>query len=238
MSKLLKCYLNPYYWFEDSKHKEIMLELATNGPEAAYHKKLDIEYEQTAIKTDEIKCLYELAKLPVGAPLKDILNIELKYNRITKFDYDVKLISEDPDSREYKREYKKLELAHDKISQQDYEIFLVIQQFEYAELTAYERDIAVAKLQPNSERIILDIKRLHHVILEDEYATELATLQKKPYGKIIFQYNDGNITCETIANDYMIKVLEEQGHYGQNDQERINQWVESICRSVLAENLE
>jgi hypothetical protein len=238
MSKLFKCYLNPYYWFENSKQKEILKELSINGPEAAYHKKLDIEYEQTAIKTDEINCLYALAKLPEGSPLKDILDIELKYNRITKFDYEVQLIPHLPDSKEYKQEYKKIELDHGKITQQDYDIFLVIQQFEYDELTAYERDIAVAKLQPNSERIILDIKRLHHVILEDEYATELATLQKKPYGKIIFQYNDGAITCETIANDYMIKVLEEQGHYGQNDQERINQWVESICRSVLAENLE
>lgn len=238
MSKLFDCYLNPKYWFAESTQQTLMKLSAEQGPEAAHQKRLDIEYEHTIIKTDEINCLYQIAKLPKDATKQDILEIKLKNNQISKYEFDVGLIPDNLSQREYNHCKKKIDLAHDKISQLEYDIWLVIDQHDHDEITAYERDIAVANLQPDSERIILDIKRLHHVILEDEYATELATLQKKPYGKIIFQYDNGKITCETIANDYMIKILEEQGHYGVNDQERINQWVDSICRSVLAENLE
>jgi hypothetical protein len=204
-------------------------------------RRLDKEYNATILKTDELKSLYEINKIKNASYSdKAILDVKLKYNQISKYDYDIALLDHEVNKKDNNAEYiirkAYIDFTHDKISQVDYDIAKLIHKHEIQEITSYERDIDIAKLQPNPDRTILDIKRLHHVILEDEYASELASLQQSPFGKITFSYNNGTISCETIFNEYMISVLKKQGHYGTTDQEIIDQWIESVCQSVLSDH--
>lgn len=155
---------------------------------------------------------------------KDLLDIDLKYDRISEYDYDLEILGllHKPNSYDYKK--GKLDI-----------------QFEFEEITEYDYDKGIAELKsPAKDRqlAILDVDLKHERITPQEYERKKADVLEEPWiamPKISWDPENSSKTYfELDYNEFFLQFLKDNGYQGSDD-DCINRWLNDICFSVLEE---
>lgn len=188
-------------------------------------------------KTREIaKAEYELTGYDLDRRLAEIntedeldlkrayLDIDLKYNRITEYDYDVKVINllYAADTDEYKKHKLETDWHHKKIDEYTYDKGC-------AELVSPAREKNLK---------LLDVDLMHGRITNQEYERRKADVLEEPWiamPKISWDPENSTKTYfELDYNEFFLNYLRDNGYQGTDD-ECINRWLNDICFSVLEE---
>lgn len=155
---------------------------------------------------------------------KDLLAIDLRHNRISDYEHDLKLLAlmHKSDSLEYKK--GKLDI-----------------EFQFKEITEYDYDKGVAELKSpvkDQQLALLDVDLKHERITPQEYERKKADVLEEPWiamPKIAWDPIDSSKTYfELDYNDFFLVFLRDNGYQGSDD-ECINRWLNDVCYSVLEE---
>jgi len=155
---------------------------------------------------------------------KAILEIDLKYKKISQYDFDHKHndLFNAIGSTAHSIEKLNTELKHNKID--DY---------------AYDKGIAELT-SPTKEKnlAILEVELKYQRITDQEYERRKADINEEPWiamPKIAWDPVDSSKTYfELDYNDFFLDFLRENGYQGTDD-ECINRWLNDVCYSVLQE---
>ena len=196
--------LVPGHWGLRGKHRErIKAEYELTG-ESLDRRLIEIDYDEDCVEKKQ-----------------RLLNVDLKYNRITKeqYDYAIVELSGDP------VEKLNVDLKYNKITQRDYEV-------------------QMAKMEGKSdEEIELKIAEIdfkHGLISQTIYDKTVATIKNEPYMGVIesnFRPDLGinGLTFEFEWNEQFIAMLVSNGYNGTTDEEIVNSYFNDLCRSVAVE---
>lgn len=155
---------------------------------------------------------------------KCLLVIDLKYNKLTQFEYDTKLneLSNDKTSLDFKRNQLEIERHHGRIDE-------------------YAFDKGVAELvEPEQARslALLDVDLKHSRITDQEYERRKADVLEEPWiamPKISWDPDNPTKTYfELDYNEYFVNFLRDNNYQG-SDEDCVNRWLNDICFSVLDE---
>jgi hypothetical protein len=146
-----------------------------------------------------------------------VLAIDLKYDKIDKYQYDVRMLELDGRSHDPRAKLD-LEFTHSKLSEYEY-----LRKIIEIEEKGVERDIA-----------LLDHDLAHEVITDREYAKLAASARKEPWVGIVgddFNVNLGTngFSIELDWNEEWIAYLKLNGYVGVNDEDIVDQWFSDVC---------
>ena len=174
---------------------------------------------------------------------------EIKAYSLVELDKQFNYIDDDT----YKLSTLKLDLEYGKIDELTYEktkldltvtdeklkaIAIAKLNFKFSLIGEYERDMIIASLDDNPEFAKLDVEYAHKRIGDQEYELKKASLENKPFGRIIAEYTSAQtMKFDVICNKEMIEQLTKEGHSGSSDEDIINSWVEATCRSYIGYEL-
>lgn len=145
--------------------------------------------------------------------------IDLKYNKLSQYQYDVRMLEIEGKSHD-QRAALMIDFKHKKID----------------EYTFGQRLIAIEKDGVEREVALLDHDLEHGVITEREHAKQTASAQKKPWVGIVsddFNINLGTsgFSIELDWNDEWIDYLKLNGYTGITDEEIVDQWFSDVTAS-------
>lgn len=174
---------------------------------------------------------------------------EIKAYSIIELDKQFNVI----DDNTYKLQILDLDLEYEKIDQITYEkskLDLTITDentkvkenaridFKFGLIGEYERDMIIASFDERPEFAKLDVEYSHKRIGDQEYELKKASLENKPFGRIIAEYTSAQtMKFDVVCNKEMIEQLTKEGHSGSSDEDIINSWVEATCRSYIGYEL-
>lgn len=150
---------------------------------------------------------------------------ELEYE-ILKIHYNV-----DPDGEchDYLQEKNDLDHKFGKIDDFDHAMEKINISHNYDKITDDEYTIQVAELKYSHERIG-----------KDERDKTVAKIKGEPYVNVLSMgIDDQNVSqgyIELDWNEEFVKALHEAGYTGTSDEDVVNQWFNSICRTVLLQS--
>jgi hypothetical protein len=147
-----------------------------------------------------------------------------------ELDNELLLIEHDnKDGYELQKEFLKLDHKWNKLSEEELEYSLLQLALDHDEMTQEEHD--VAKLE-------LDIK--YNKIAQQDYLRKKADILKEPYVNVLSMDIDDEIptqgSFELDWNDEFIKMLHAAGITGTSDEDVVNKWFNSVCRTVLLQS--
>lgn len=124
----------------------------------------------------------------------------------------------------------KFDLKEKKIDKYGFDIEKIELQYLYDKINEEERALK-----------ILDVRLEHERISKPEYDKERANYLKEPYVEVLsvdVRKEDPSLGAfELDWNDEFVKLLSEHGYTGRSDEEVVNDWFNTICRSVIAQNV-
>lgn len=154
---------------------------------------------------------------------KKLLDLDLKYNHLSKYEHEKKLLELSEGSNE--RSKLEIEFKHNKISK-------------------YEFDKAIADLSNEKDSLehdlaVLEIDFLHGKIDKVNYEKNKSILQEKPWIDVI---NSGFDTDQGINgfyfefdwNQFFIDYLRLNGYNGRTDEEVVEHWFQDVCQATAS----
>ncbi len=116
---------------------------------------------------------------------------------------------------------------------------------KYSDIDQYEYDQQMLTLRSQQEHITdtelevlkLDIELNHGKIAQDQYERKVADLRGEPYVNVMrMGIDDDNVVqgyFELDWNEHFVKMLQDAGITGRDDEEVVNRWFNGVCRTVL-----
>ena len=123
----------------------------------------------------------------------------------------------------YEKELKKLDKKYPYKDSKEYKELVVELNFKYKKIDEYTKlkqliELEYADNEKERELKLLELDKKFQKIDQLEYEKRLNDINKNPWAKIHFNYNEeedpGNIQTEIVYNEYFIKKLQEQGYIG------------------------
>ena len=148
------------------------------------------------------------------------LALDLKYNRITLYDYDVKVL-ENKGNKDI-RAKAEIEVKHGKMKQIDFERLMVKEAFK----EGLDRNLA-----------LLEIDYGYSEITKFEYEKQKSILEEKPWIGIVDQGFDmeqgvNGVFFEFDWNIFWIDYLRLNGYLAKTEEEIVEQWFQDVCRAT------
>jgi hypothetical protein len=150
---------------------------------------------------------------------------------------------------EYNHTGKELELALAQInSQGDLNVQRKLElavEHKYGDISDYEYDQQMLTLRSQQEHIDetdlkvlkLDIDLQHSKITQDQHARQVADLRGEPYVNVMRMGIDSENVVQGFFeldwNEHFVKMLQDAGITGRDDEEVVNRWFNGVCRTVL-----
>lgn len=186
---------------------------------------------------------------------KQLLAIDLRYDRISAYDHDIQLAQ--IEGRDDAVTLLELEARHGRITEQEFEaryIELVTPDEEKAQarlthrrkhdlIEDYEYDLGVAKLvtdEKEREIAVLDVELKHGKMTERAHEKAVATVREEPWVGVIddgFDLNRGlnGLFFELDWNSYWIDYLRLNGYGGANEEAVLKAWFADVCMATVYE---
>lgn len=109
-----------------------------------------------------------------------------------------------------------------------------------------ERDLRDLELkhgymtEKEHELALLEIDKSYNKVSQNDYLSKKASINKEPYVNVLSMDIDDELPTqgafELDWNDEFIKMLHAAGITGTSDEDIVNKWFNSVCRTVLMQN--
>ena len=137
----------------------------------------------------------------------------------------------------YEKELKKLDKKYPYKESKEYKELLVELNFKYKKIDEYTKfkqliELEYSDNEKERELKLLELNKKFQKIDQLEYEKRLNDINKNPWAKIHFNYNEeedpGNIQTEIVYNEYFIKKLQEQGYIGNSNDDIVQSWLSQV----------
>lgn len=137
----------------------------------------------------------------------------------------------------YEKELAKLNKEFPLKESKKYRELLVELNFKYNKIDEYTKfkqltEIEYEDNEKEKELKLLELDKKFSKIDALEYEKRLNDINKNPWAKIHFNYNEeedpGNIQTEIVYNEYFIKKLQEQGYSGNSSDDIVQAWLSQV----------
>ena len=116
-------------------------------------------------------------------------------------------------------------------------------QLKHGVISTYEHDVQYNTLRlegdPLLEEVLLDLELKHHRISKLEHDRKLADLRSEPWVNmpdIKWDPNDPSRSYfELDYNEHFVEFLRANNYTGVSEEEIVEKWLNTVCRSVAAE---
>lgn len=186
-----------------------------------------IQYELEGEEQD--RAIVEIQEKDETNKKMRMLNIDLQYNHIDKYDYEIKRIDITiHDEKKNALEKLKTTRKFEKITKEEYDYQLA--DIEYKD----HEDLPFVKLA---------LDREYNKISQNEYDKRVYSLKNQPWvGVLSNEYNPGDksdgFTFELDWNDAFVDMLRTEGYNGPSDEAIVEQWFEDKSTDTYLSVLE
>ena len=187
-----------------------------------------------------------------------MLDIDLKYNKISQYEHDKKtiLIKYENDQKIVDTKLLSLDLKYNKINEYEYDIRLLEingytderskaeVELKHKKISEYDFDLKVLELTQEKdtkeyEHLLLQIKFKHGKIDKLAFDKQSNTLDEKPWIGIIDQGFDetqgvNGVYFEFDWNIQWIDYLRMNGYTGNSEEEIVERWFQDVCKATAA----
>lgn len=118
-------------------------------------------------------------------------------------------------------------------------------QEEHRKLERWNAELEAGLMEPDSEERLLaelEIRYRYDDMADKDYNREKATIQGEPWVDVVqVGFEDSDATkgyFELDWNDEFVKWLSTQGIVGRDDEDTVNKWFNSVCRTVLIQEMQ